>query len=158
MNYAVDELTPRGPRNRPPGSRGTRPQTTEEPMPITLDPGFRAEAFHQVMRLLAQKHEASRQPTAPQSQGLDLAWAVSLAEAAATYLAVLARMDEVQRHGDVDLDEALDQAIDIWRSEGWRISRRDDLTSVIVRLAEEAASRVSALAPVAGPMASPWMN
>lgn len=127
-------------------------------MPITLDPGFRAEAFHQVMRLLGQKHEASRQPTAPQPQGLDLAWAVSLAEAAATYLTVLARMTEEQQGGDVDLDEALDQAIDIWRSEGWRIARHDDLTHVIVLLAEEAASRVSVLAPVAGPTASSWMN
>ena len=127
-------------------------------MHVSLDPEFRSEAFHQVLRLLADKHEANRHPSDSGPRGLDLSWAVNLGEAAATYLAVLARKGEVQRHGDVDLDEALDQAIDIWRSEGWRIDRRDEMTGVIVQLAEETASRVTGMSPGVGPMASTWVH
>lgn len=130
-------------------------------MPITPDPGFHAEAFHLVMRLLAAKHEAGDQSTDSERQVLDVPWAVSIGEAVATYLGVLAKlsgMEEEQEDGPVDHDRALDECIRIWRSQGWRIDRQDELTEVIVGLAEEAVSWVVPLMMAMGPPTPPLPN
>ena len=111
-------------------------------MNTALDPGVRSEAFHRVMVELAARspldHDASGLSASGSGPTLTVVWAVRLAELAATYLAVLDEMASTSMDCDVDLDEAIERSVAIWRSHGWLVGPQDALTQVVVSLAKEA--------------------
>ena len=100
-----------------------------------MESAFRSEAVHQALRVLAA--QSSRCDPEARHGDLSLSWALRLAEAAATYIALFAEHVEANA-GEVDFESVLDEAIRLWTLDGWRLEIDDQLTGVIVAIAEEA--------------------